>query len=136
MCTVQKLENVRCAGGRAPDAATGGYAAVDALVALIILSLTVILSLGAFQTAARAARVAAEAEAAKTLLARLVDAEPKDLAGSSGNTPVFAWAVETQPTASNALIDVCRRAANLVAWRSGRHYGAVTFVTCPPRSGA
>jgi hypothetical protein len=127
---------MRRAGGPGPTAANSGYAAVDALIALLILSLTIILSLEAFQVAARTARMAAEAEAARTLLARLIDGEPKDLSGSAGTTTGFAWTVRTEPTASNALIDVCRRAANLVARRSGRHYGTVTLVTCPPRTGA
>lgn len=136
MCNVHKLVQGWRVRRRGSAAASPGYAAVDALVALIILSLTVILSLSAFQTAARAARIAAEAEAARTLLARLVESEPKDLDGSVGSTPAFAWTVQTQPTASNALIDVCRRAVDLVARRSGRHYGVVTLVTCPPRSAA
>lgn len=136
MCNVQELVKRWRIRHQIPAAASSGYAAVDALVALIILSLTVILSLGAFQTAARAARMAAEAEAAGALLAWLGDSEPKAFEGSAGTTPGFEWTVQTQPTASSALIDVCRRAVDLVGRRSGRHYGVVTLVTCPPRSNA
>ena len=112
-----------------------GYAAVDALVALTIISLTVILSLSAFQQAGRAARAAAEVQAAKLLLARLADAEPKALDGSSGRTPAFDWVVQTQPTGAQALVEVCRRAVDLVSRDGRRRYALTTLVTCPPAAG-
>jgi hypothetical protein len=133
VCKVHKLGSARRAD-RLAATTSPGYAAVDAMVALIILSLTVILSLGAFQAASRATRRAVEIETARVLLGRVIESEPKDFAGSSGTAPGFAWTLQTQPTASNALIDVCRRAAEVVATSSGRRYGAVTLVACPPRS--
>lgn len=115
-------------------AADEGYAAIDAIVALMIISFTIIAGLAAMDQAGRASKTAVEVQDARMLLGRLADSEPKVLAGTGGQTAAFAWTVQTAPTGDTALIDVCLRTVKLLARASGRAYGLTTLVTCPPKA--
>jgi len=108
-----------------------GYALTDALVAMLILAVTLITSLGALGQARRAAAVAWEVRRADTLIAHLIEAAPHRYAASAGTSDGFAWLVETTATGADRPVAVCRRAVSLENGRSGRLYRAATLEACP-----
>lgn len=112
-------------------AGDGGYAAVDALVALLILSSTLIMSFQALQQAGRTANAAGEARRAQTLLVYLLETSPRVLEPREGEVEGFSWRVEMDATGAERPIEVCRRSATLHARTSGRTYAAATLETCP-----
>lgn len=111
-----------------PDA---GYAAVDALVALMIISVTLIMSFQALQQADRTAKAALEARRAQTLLAYLLETTPRAFAEREGEGEGFTWRVETDATGAERPIEVCHLRAVLHSQASGRTYAAATLQTCP-----
>jgi hypothetical protein len=114
--------------GRARDA---GYALTDALVAMLILSLALVLSLRALGQAREVADVAWEIRRADSLLAYLIEAAPHRYEASGGTSDGFRWTVETAITGAERPVEVCRRAVALKNLKSGRAYAAATLETCP-----
>jgi len=108
-----------------------GYALTDALVAMLILSTTLVLGLTALGQARQVADAAWEARRAEALVSYLLETAPHTYASTAGNNGAFAWTVETTGTGAERPIEVCRRAVALRAVRSGRTYGAATLETCP-----
>ena len=104
-----------------------GFAAVDALVALLILSSTLVLSLSGLQTAARLSRIAAETAEA-TSIARGVLANP---AGEDGHAGDLSWSVKTQSAAAAASgSGLCQRRVLIHSIRDGRVYRFATAGAC------
>lgn len=73
-----------------------GFAVVDAMIALAILSSTIVLSLVAIQTAHSASRVVSETRRARVELQYLLDNAPRALGVQSGRAGGFDWRVATQ----------------------------------------
>jgi hypothetical protein len=117
------------------DDADAGYALTDALVAMLILATSLVLSLAALGQARDAADVAWEVRRADALLAHLIETAPHRYAASSGETDGFSWTVETTATGAERPIEVCRRAVALENERSGRLYRGATQETCPVEPG-
>lgn len=113
------------------DAGDPGYALTDALVAMLILSLALVLSLRALGQAREVAEVAWEVRRADSLIAHLIEAAPHSYETSTGANDGFRWTVETAITGAERPIEVCRRAVGLTNLRSGRAYAAATLETCP-----
>ena len=116
----------------APDS---GFAAVDALVALMILAITITLSLRAVETAKRAATSADEMRQATQVMRGLLEAPLAKRGVQTGQTVAFDWRLETRTGASpvgapGALI--CDRVASVTARRTGRRYGLRTSEICLP----
>lgn len=112
-----------------------GFAAVDALVALMILAATITLSLRAVGTARRAAFGADEMRQATQMLRGLLDTPVTRPGALAGQTPFFLWRVETRagvaiPGATGALI--CARSASVTSRRDGRRYTLAGAEICPP----
>jgi hypothetical protein len=112
-----------------------GFAAVDALVALMILAATITLSLRAVETARRAALGADEMRQATQMLRGLLDTPVAPPGALAGQTPVFLWRVETRagaaiPGAAGATI--CARAASVTSRRDGRRFALDGAEICPP----
>jgi hypothetical protein len=118
-------------GARAND----GFAAIDALVALTIISTTIILSLGAVETGRRAALAGAETRRAGDLMQYLLGAAPLRPGSASGEANGFVWRVDTEPEAVSTLasLRLCDRSARLVSRASGRRYAMRTAAICPVR---
>lgn len=112
-----------------------GVATIDALVALLILSMTVILSSSVLRQASRAAEMAQETRSAEMLLVQVLEAGPRSFASSSGERDGFVWRLDTALTGSEQYIEVCRRAASVRNRESGRVFAAATLDTCPPTEG-
>jgi hypothetical protein len=116
---------------RQPPAASEGYAAVDALVALTILAATVVFSLAALHSGRRVADSALEARAATELLRQLLD-QPPFSGQKSGQDRLFTWQVITQPPVlAVGAAALCRRDAKVAARRTSRRYALSSASICP-----
>jgi hypothetical protein len=117
-------------------AASDGFAAVDALVALTILAATIALSLQAAAAAQRVAASAQEIRKANTLLRYLIQSVP---AGGQGRSETFLWDVELAPLGTErdgSAVQLCRHSATARDQRSGRRYTLATLAICPARLGS
>lgn len=101
------------------------------MVALLIISTTIVLTLHALGTARRAAMAADEVQRAHTLLNHLMLSAPRQYEAANGQTDGFAWTVETTPTGAEAPVEVCRRFVRAVHPTSKRVYAFSTLETCP-----
>ena len=112
----------------------GGYAAVDALVALTILTLTLVMALAAGAHAREAAILADETHKARDLMQFLLASTPSSSGGeSSGLSGDFAWATtegRISNAAASATIQVCQRAVELKSRATGRRYGLMAASLC------
>jgi len=111
-----------------------GFAAVDALVALMILSATIILSLGAAQVARRATGEAVQMRRADQALQGLLQTTPHGIGVVQGRAAGFLWWVTTTPSAGEArtgAVQVCARAAEVQALGDHRRYRMSTIELCP-----
>jgi hypothetical protein len=109
-----------------------GFAAIDAITALAILSITIALCIQAGSTSLKAVRAAREIRRAEAL-GRFVLALPVR-GPRAGETPQFTWRVEvardmTAPAAQAGLI-LCRRTVSAVARQGGRRFGWETVTPC------
>jgi hypothetical protein len=97
------------------------------------LSVTIILSLNAVETARRAATLAAETRRAGELLRHLLETAPRRIGAASGQSSGFDWRIDTTVAAAGRLpaVQLCERSARLVALRGGRRYGLSTTELCP-----
>jgi hypothetical protein len=118
------------AGGGSSD----GFAAVDAMVALMILATTLVLAIGAAETARRTAVAAEETRRATTLLRYLLDTAPPAVGGQSGRANGFSWQVDVRQAAPTSVPGaiLCDRIADLVSEKSGRRFRLETAAICPP----
>lgn len=117
----------------AEDGPSDGFAAVDALVALTVLSSTIILTLAATQVARRAATDALETRRASELLQFVVLSEPHKIGDRTGQAAGFIWRLETAQStiAVNAATPpICTRKAEVTSLRTGHHYRLATSEIC------
>lgn len=134
----------RCPQARAADWAVKwpggqeqGFALVDALVALTILSTTLILALSAARQADNIAKAAWEVREAHTLVAKLIDTARIDLGQEQlGQANGFSWRVETQAIGAERPIPICRRSAVVTHNETGRKFSAAIVESCPVSSPA
>jgi len=109
----------------------GGFAAVDALVAVTILASSLSLSLVAAQIAARASKIAAETKAAEILLRErlvLYSGRPGIETGEAGG---LSWRLEaTRSRATTARIIPCSVSASARSKRTGRVYQINALELC------
>lgn len=120
--------------GPGPNEGQGGFAAVDALVAVTILSSSLAMSLMAAQIGARASRAAGETRNAELLLRGRLEDTAGQVGVWRGRNQGLDWRVE----AHISQTDPAHRAAPCVRTAfakatSGRTYRIATVDTCPPR---
>lgn len=117
-------------GGKADD----GFAAVDAIVALVILATTVTLSLIAGRTAVQLALAATETRSAEGELRYLLAAAPQSPGAVSGRNAGFDWQVATVPikVSKRSNVRICEQIATARSLTTGRGYRFVTDKACPP----
>jgi hypothetical protein len=127
-----RLGAVRSSVGRSLAHKDEGYAAVDALVALVIISLAVTLSLIGLRHAREVADRGAEVRQAHALLAFLL-AEPETSSfPMEGENVRFTWTVKREPTDATRPVAICRRTATLHSKISSHDYDVVTLEPCVP----
>jgi hypothetical protein len=116
------------------DGASDGYAAVDTMVALAILAMTITFALVAAQTARRATVVAEETRRADQLLRYLIDEAPLTLSTQSGTANGFSWRMQTYFTSDASIpgLLLCDRLAELVSNTSRRRFHLEGAAICPP----
>lgn len=112
-----------------------GFAAVDALTALVILSTTITLSIGALSVARRAERAASEAATARSTLQFLL-AEPVRTVGMySGSNLAFDWTLQVDAEgAASAPVRVCVQRLSARSRASGKTYGIESRRPCAPQT--
>jgi hypothetical protein len=111
--------------------ARAGYALTDALVAMLILAMTLVMSLRALGQARDVADRAWEVRRAETLIAYLIEAAPHRYEASAGARDGFGWRVETTTTGAERPVEICHRTVALENRHSGRRYRAATLEACP-----
>jgi hypothetical protein len=112
--------------------AHAGFAAIDALVALLLLASTIALALTAVHVGRRAALAAVEAREASALLAYLLD-QPRHSHGTIRVVDLkFVWSIQSdRPLRALGGLSTCRQAAQVTALSSGRTYTATSMTVCP-----
>lgn len=117
-----------------PGGDQGGFAAVDALVAVTILSSSLALSLMAAQVGARASRTAAQTRDTEMLLRERLEGTAGQAGVWSGRERGLDWLVEARvPGAGPArLAAPCTRVASVKA--GGRTYRIATADICAPEA--
>jgi hypothetical protein len=109
-----------------------GFAAVDALVALVVLSTCLSLALAAAHAARRAGDVAAEYGQAQALLRYLVQTAPAMSNRAEGRSGALAWTREVSPTGGQSMRPrICRVQVELRGDKSRRRYRLATDRACP-----
>lgn len=129
-----------------PGSGQGGFAAVDALVAVTILSSSLALSLAAAGVGVRASRAAAETRQAEMLLRDRIESSVGREGAWSGRDQGLDWRVEARRLdgaawGGSVLRRPCERDATARARRTGRTYRITTIDICvsdpePRRAGA
>lgn len=118
-----------------PGEGQGGFAAVDALVAVTILSSSLALSLMAVQIAARASRAAGETHDAELLLRDILERTAGQAGVWRGRDQGLDWSAETQishtSTSPGRRAEPCLRVAQ-ARGTSGRAYRIATADICQP----
>ncbi len=114
--------------------------AVDALVAVTILSLSLALSLTAVQIGVRASRAAAETRDAELILRGQLELTAGRRGVWSGRDQGLDWRIEARPADSDSgrvgQTGPCVRTASAKAVRTNRVYRLATVDTCRAAVGA
>lgn len=129
---VHTRTNVIEAAGRGASAVCdGGYVAVDAMMALLILAGAVTASLLAVHRAHDVTRAAEEVRNATAVARHLLETGPATYEVSRGRAAGFDWSLETQVSGLERPIAICRRAVRVTARDTGRVFAASTRAICP-----
>ena len=116
-----------------------GFAAIDALVALTLLALTISLALQGMTSARRLASRAVELRQAGALLQYLVDAGARDPGERSGVQQPFQWRLEVKARPADPetpALRMCERTATVTQMQSRRQYRLEGLDFCTPRAGS
>ena len=120
-----------------PEAGQEGFAAVDALVAITILALSLALSLTAAQVGVRASRAAGETRDAELILRDHLEQTAGQVGVWSGQDQGLTWRVEAQAadiTSHGQAAGPCMRVASARARLTGRVYRMATANACSLQS--
>ena len=115
-----------------PNASKAGFAAIDALVAVTVLTSTLSLSLVAAEVSARASRAAAETRASEGILSERLHQFDGEAGGSSGAELALTWRMDAAPTARSDRPSPCILTATAQGKRSFRKYQLQTLAICHP----
>jgi hypothetical protein len=108
---------------------SAGFAAVDALVALTLLSTTLVLALQAASTVQKTSAAALEGRRAKALLDYLMVSDRPAAGHWSGVSGDLRWNLAIRPQTTPET--VCRRSALARSEKSNRRYEVSTLEPCP-----
>lgn len=115
-----------------PGEGQAGFAAIDALVAVTILSLSLALSLTAVQAGVRASRAAGETRDAELILRDRLEATAGRIGAWTGQDQGLAWRVEAHAADATPVSQAgpCLRVASAKALGTGRVYRIATADAC------
>ncbi len=121
-----------------PAEGQAGFAAVDALVAVTILSLSLALSLAAAEVGVRASRTAAETRDAELILRDRLEQTAGEAGVWTGRDQGVTWRVEAHAADATRAdrAGPCVRIASAKAVRTGRNYRVTTADACRPEPDA
>lgn len=109
-----------------------GYAAVDALVALMILASTLVCSVSATHGSRLAADAALDLRRANELAGYLLDTAPTTPGQTVGEADGFTWTrVVSEPVNAFGPGAICERRVVLTGVRDHRQYDARSNAVCP-----
>lgn len=109
-----------------------GYAAVDALVALMILASTLICAVSAAHTSRTTAEIALEFRRANELTAYLLETSPDTPGETAGQLDGFSWTRGVaEPVTTFGPSAICERHVTVTAIRDGRRFEARGNAVCP-----
>jgi hypothetical protein len=114
-----------------------GFAAVDALVALTILTMTLVLAIASAEGARRAALAADEIHRARDLMRYLAETSAGEPGARQGRSGPFNWAVRVAPTDTAAAfgkLHACARHVDVTSRFTGRHFTLTTAALCTARA--
>lgn len=109
-----------------------GYAAVDALVALMIFSSTLICALAATQGGRQAADAGFELRQARDLTSDLLETSPTKPGTSVGEANGFTWRrIVSEPTEAYGAGAICEHSVVLTGLHDQRRFETRTNAVCP-----
>jgi len=114
-----------------------GFAAVDALVALVILSTTLAMGLVATDSARKVAASAAAIRRAEALARDLLADSPYRVGISSGRSAGLDWRLEVTPLSPVSTAErsrLCQASAAIRAGARGRTFTLTTVDACRPET--
>lgn len=146
MSASRKASKASGSGKRGPrgwlhfaDDAESGFVAVDALVALAILSTTVALSIRTADTAWRTSDLAVETRNAQAVLEQALEYPAASPGSVSGRSGAFDWKVVISPmplpAGASQADRLCQHFVEVRAGDSRRTFHASTVKACPPQEG-
>ena len=117
---------------RASCSGSDGYAAIDTLVALTVLSSTLVFAIAAGHVGRQAARAALEARQARAVLMAAMERAPAEPGVTDAQGGGFAWRLTVrEPVLVAGATALCRRDATATALATARRYDLSTAVICP-----
>ena len=124
---------------RAEKQREAGFAAIDALVALTIMAMTLALALEATATSRRLAAAALQSERAGALLQYLIEAGSSAPGAWSGRSSGLNWRLNVVLQGADPhapAVRTCRRAAAASDPQSGRRFSLSALAFCKPPDAA
>lgn len=115
-----------------PQAGDAGYAAIDALVALMILASVLVCAVSAIHTSRTAAEMAFQTRQANELSGYLLETSPTTPGQTSGEAAGFSWTrVVAEPVNTFGPSAICERHVVLKELRDKRVFEAWSNAVCP-----
>lgn len=109
-----------------------GYAAIDALVGLMILAAVLVCAISATHGSREAADLALEFRKANELAGYLLETAPTAPGKTVGEAVDFAWSLTvSEPTDTFGAGAICERRVVLTGLRDNRRFEARTNSVCP-----
>lgn len=109
-----------------------GFAAVDALVALVILATTITLAIGAVTTGRRASSLAGETRAADGLMTALLNDAVRQPGSYRGQTRRFDWRLRVAVLPAEPPLRLCRSTVEVRGRTTRRRFVLAGDDFCPP----
>lgn len=110
---------------------SAGFAAVDALMALTILAITIAFAMNAVSVGQRAARAASEARKAQALMAALLDGPSRQPGIYRGKNSGMGWTVTVAPRLADTAPHLCDARVEVAGRVAQRTYRLSTTEICP-----
>ena len=112
-----------------------GFAAIDAMVSLLIIATTIVLGLQGLRQGRDVAIAAEERRQVRVLITHVLETGASSFELAQGETNGLIWKLQTQASDLGRPISVCRRVLVVTARASGRLFSTSTRRPCPEDTG-